>query len=352
MDLKSYITLGRSGLRVSPLVPRRDDLRNRVGLGRRGSRSRCIFDGYVDAGGDFVDTANGYQKVSAKRWAESSSRIEAARAHRARDEVHLQRWPGNPNAGGNGGIDVCLARRVAPPPPYRLRRPLLDARLGHGDAGRRSDVDADRSGASRENPGHGLSDTPAWYVARAHTLAEEHGKEARHGDAARISLVERNIEREHIPAAKELGIGICPGARSAAACSPASTSGKATAASGDGRLTKGGSPFNKFTENNWRILEILLGASEELGKPAAQVAIQWAVTQPGITSTILGASSLAQLNDNLASLEFTIPDAIRKRLDDATALEQVHPYVFFGGMIQGMIHGGVEVKAWKAAAGH
>ena len=100
------------------------------------------------------------------------------------------------------------------------------------------------------------------------------------------------------------------------------------------------------------MLEVLLGASEELGKPAAQVAIQWVVSQPGITSTILGASSLAQLNDNLASLEFTIPDDLRKRLDEASALEPVHPYVFFGGMIQSMIHGGVEVKAWKAAAGN
>jgi hypothetical protein len=75
------------------------------------------------------------------------------------------------------------------------------------------------------------------------------------------------------------------------------------------------------------------------------------IAQPGITSTILGASSLAQLNDNLASLEFAIPDDLRKRLDEARALEPLHPYVFFSGMIQGMIHGGVDVKAWKAAAG-
>jgi diketogulonate reductase-like aldo/keto reductase len=82
------------------------------------------------------------------------------------------------------------------------------------------------------------------------------------------------------------------------------------------------------------------------------VALQWVATQPGITSTILGASSLAQLNDNLASLEFAIPADLRKRLDEASALAPVHPYVFFSGMIQGMIHGGVEVKAWKAASGH
>jgi aryl-alcohol dehydrogenase-like predicted oxidoreductase len=100
------------------------------------------------------------------------------------------------------------------------------------------------------------------------------------------------------------------------------------------------------------VLGVLLDVAKQLGKTPAQVSLQWAVTQPGITSTILGASSLAQLNDNLGSLEFTIPAELRKRLDEASALEPVHPYVFFSGMIQGMIHGGVEVKAWTAAAGH
>jgi aryl-alcohol dehydrogenase-like predicted oxidoreductase len=119
---------------------------------------------------------------------------------------------------------------------------------------------------------------------------------------------------------------------------------------GEGRLTKA-SPFNKFTDSNWRMLGVLLEVSKELGKSPAQVALQWVVTQPGITSTILGASTLAQLNDNLASLEFGIPAELRKRLHDASALAPQHPYVFFGGMIQGMIHGGVEVRAWQAAAG-
>jgi hypothetical protein len=60
---------------------------------------------------------------------------------------------------------------------------------------------------------------------------------------------------------------------------------------------------------------------------------------------------VTQLDDNLASLDFTIPADLRQRLDEASALAPLHPYVFFSGMIQGMIHGGVEVKAWKAASG-
>jgi aryl-alcohol dehydrogenase-like predicted oxidoreductase len=159
------------------------------------------------------------------------------------------------------------------------------------------------------------------------------------------------LARRDIPAAQELGIGICPWSPLGGGFLTGKYERQGDTGTGDGRLTKG-SPFNKFTDSNWRILEVLLDASKQLGKSPAQVSIQWVVTQPGITSTILGASSLAQLNDNLASLEFTIPDDVRKRLDEASALVPVHPYVFFGGMIQSMINGGVQVQAWKAAAGH
>ncbi len=188
-------------------------------------------------------------------------------------------------------------------------------------------------------------------MARAHTLAEQQGKEGVAALQLEYSLIERNIEREHIPAAQELGIGICPWSPLGGGFLTGKYKRQGDTGTGDGRLTKG-SPFNKFTDSNWRMLDVLLDVSKQIGKSPAQVSLQWVVTQPGITSTILGASSLAQLNDNLASLEFTIPAELRKRLDEASALEPVHPYVFFSGMIQGMIHGGVEVKAWKAAAGH
>ena len=196
---------------------------------------------------------------------------------------------------------------------------------------------------------YGFSDTPAWYVARAQTMAELEGKERVAALQLEYSLIERNIEREHIPAAQELGIGICPWSPLGGGFLTGKYKREGDTGTGDGRLTKG-SPFNKFTDSNWRMLEVLLDVSKQIARSPAQVAIQWVVTQPGITSTILGASSLAQLNDNLASLEFTIPAELRKRLDEASALEPVHPYVFFSGMIQGMIHGGVEVKAWKAHA--
>lgn len=109
--------------------------------------------------------------------------------------------------------------------------------------------------------------------------------------------------------------------------------------------------FNKFNERNWRVMDALAAASAELGKPPAQVALNWVATQPGITSTILGATKLAQLDDNLASLDFTIPPEVRARLDQATAIEEVHPYVFFQSVVQDMITGGVKIEAWAASRG-
>ena len=77
--------------------------------------------------------------------------------------------------------------------------------------------------------------------------------------------------------------------------------------SGDGRLAKSAPIFERFTERNWRILDVLVDVAKQIQKTPSQVALNWVATQPGTTSTIIGASKLAQLEDNVAALEFTIP---------------------------------------------
>ncbi len=352
MDLKSYITLGRTGLRVSPLCLGAMTFGTQWGWGADETVSKSIFDRYVDAGGNFVDTADGYQGGQSEQMCG-----KFINDRKLRDQIVLATKftfngsPGNPNSGGNGRKNIYRALDASL---RRLNTDFVDLYWLHAwdtvtpvEEVVGTLTDLVRAGKIRH---YGFSDTPAWYVARAHTLAEQQGKEGVAALQLEYSLIERNIEREHIPAAQELGIGICPWSPLGGGFLTGKYKRQGDTGTGDGRLTKG-SPFNKFTDHNWRMLEVLLDASKQLGKSPAQVAIQWVITQPGITSTILGASSLAQLNDNLASLEFAIPADLRKRLDEASAPEPVHPYVFFGGMIQSMIHGGVEVKAWKAAGG-
>jgi aryl-alcohol dehydrogenase-like predicted oxidoreductase len=79
----------------------------------------------------------------------------------------------------------------------------------------------------------------------------------------------------------------------------------------------------------------------------AQVALNWVATQPGVTSTIIGATKLKQLEDNLSALSFEIPAELRKKLDDASALEAIHPYMFFDEVLQGRVRGGVKVRRWS-----
>ncbi len=322
--------------------------------GREPPTRVAIFDRYVEAGGNFIDTADGYQRGESEQTCG-----KFINERKLRDQIVLATKftfngsPGNPNSGGNGRKNIYRAIDASL---RRLATDFIDLYWLHAwdtvtpvEEVVNTLTDLVRAGKIRY---YGFSDTPAWYVARAHTLAEQQGKEGVAALQLEYSLIERNIEREHIPAAQELGIAICPWSPLGGGFLTGKYKRQGDTGTGDGRLTSGASPFNKFTESNWRMLEVLLDVSNQIGRSPAQVSLQWVATQPGITSTILGASSLAQLNDNLASLEFTIPAELRKSLDDASALEPAHPYVFFSGMIQTMIHGGVEVKAWKAASGH
>jgi aryl-alcohol dehydrogenase-like predicted oxidoreductase len=200
---------------------------------------------------------------------------------------------------------------------------------------------------------YGFSDTPAWYVARAQTLAEKEGKERLIALQLEYSLIERNIDREHIPAAQELGIGVCPWSPLGSGFLSGKYRRESRSGRGEGRLEKlkdSGNPvFNKFTERNWRILDVLLDVARQINKTPAQVALNWVATQPGITSTIIGATKVTQLDDNLTAIEFALPADLRKRLDEVSALEPVHPYMFFGQPIQSMIHGGALVQEWMPA---
>ncbi|HLV87104.1 MAG TPA: aldo/keto reductase [Candidatus Sulfotelmatobacter sp.] len=353
MGLTDYTTLGRSGLRVSPLCLGTMTFGTEWGWGADESISRSIFDRYLEAGGNFVDTADGYtggksEEMVGKFIADRKSRDKVVLA----TKFTFNTDPSNPNAGGNGRKNIYRALESSL---RRLQTDFIDLYWLHA-WDRITPVeevistlnDLVRQGKIRH---YGFSDTPAWYVARAYTLAEKSAQEHLIALQLEYSLVERNIEREHIPAAQEFGLGVCPWSPLASGF----LSGKYrrdAEGSSDGRLEKvkdSGNPgFQKFTEQNWKILDVLLEVSREIGRPPAQIALNWVATQPGITSTILGASKLTQLNDNLSSLEFTIPAELRRRLDDVSAPASIHPYVFFEPFIQNMIHGASPVSRWNA----
>jgi aryl-alcohol dehydrogenase-like predicted oxidoreductase len=260
--------------------------------------------------------------------------------------------PGNPNAGGNGRKNIYRALEGSL---RRLKTEYIDLYWLHAwdtitpveEVVSTLDCLV-RAGKIRY---FGFSDTPAWYVARAKTLAEKEGKESLVALQLEYSLVERNIEREHVPAAQELGLAITPWSPLASGFLTGKYRRDGDTGVGEGRLDalKDNPAFNQFSERNWRILDELLAVSKQVDKTPAQVALNWATTQPGITSTIIGATKVAQLDVNLRSLEFELPADLRKRLDDASAIEPVHPYKFFGPEMQGMLSGGTSVRPWASA---
>lgn len=355
MRMNEYTTVGRSGLRVSPLCLGTMTFGTEWGWGAEENVSRQLFDRYLEAGGNFIDTADGYTEGKSE---EMLGRVIAER--KLRDRIVLATKftfsadPTNPNAGGNGRKNI---HRAIEGSLRRLQTDYIDLYWLHAwdTVTPVEEVVASLNDLVREGKilHYGFSDTPAWYLARAYTLAQKEGKEPLIALQLEYSLAQRNIEREHIPAAQELGLAVCPWSPLASGFLTGKYRREGSGTSGDGRLEKVKDTANptlkKYTDQNWRILDVLLQVAKQIGRPPAQVALNWVATQPGITSTILGASKLSQLEDNLKAIEFTIPSEFRNRLDEIGAPPLIHPYEFFEPFIQTMIHGSSPVKPWQPA---
>jgi aryl-alcohol dehydrogenase-like predicted oxidoreductase len=352
MKLNQYVTLGRSGLCVSPLCLGTMTFGTEWGWGADDTTSAALFERYLAAGGNFVDTADFYTDGKSE---EMLGKLISER--KVRDRVVLatkftfNQEPGNPNAGGNGRKNVYRALEGSL---RRLGTDYIDLYWLHAwdtitpiDEVIATFDDLVKSGKIRY---HGFSNVPAWYVSRAQTIAERDAKARLIALQLEYSLVERNIEREHVPVAQELGIGICPWSPLASGFLSGKYSRSNEASVTEGRLTvlkdSGNPAFEKFTERNWRIVDVLLEVAKELNRTPAEVALNWVATQPGVSSTIIGATKMSQLEKNLAAIELEIPSQLRLRLNEISDIDQVHPYVFFGSFFQNWIKGGVEIRPW------
>jgi aryl-alcohol dehydrogenase-like predicted oxidoreductase len=260
--------------------------------------------------------------------------------------------PGNPNAGGNGRKNIYRSLEDSL---RRLKTDYVDLYWLHAwdtvtpvEEVVSTFGDLIRAGKIRY---YGFSDTPAWYVARAKTIAEQDRRDGLVALQLEYSLVERNIEREHIPAAQELGLGLTPWSPLAGGFLTGKYQQKGDTGEGQGRLQiakDSANPiFQRFTTRNWQILKVLTDVAKQLNRPASQVALNWVATQPGVTSTIIGASKLAQLEDNLRYAEFELPADLRKKLDEVSTIESVHPYGFYKPDFQGWISGATGLQPWS-----
>jgi aryl-alcohol dehydrogenase-like predicted oxidoreductase len=352
--MREYVTLGRSGLRVSPLSLGTMTFGTEWGFGTEEAVSRAIFDAYVEAGGNFIDTADGYTNGHSEQMV---GKFVAERGLRDRmviaTKFTFSADRSNPNAGGNGRKNI---RRALEGSLDRLKTDYVDLYWLHAwdTVTPAEEVLSTMNDLVREGKilHFGFSNVPAWYLARIATLAEKEGKERPIALQLEYSLVERNIEHEHVPAALEFGMGICPWSPLASGLLTGKYRRTSHGAEGEGRLQKmkgsGNPAFEKMSERNWRIVDALLEIAREIGRKPAQVALNWVAAQPGISSTIIGATRVEQLRENLAALDFALPAELSAKLTQVSAPEIFHPYTFFGPPFTEMINGNAPVRAWDA----
>ena len=345
MSRPHYFTLGNSGLRVSRLALGTMTFGHEPGWGTDLDSARDIFNAYVDAGGNVVDSADMYVNGMSEEW---TGGFIAERALRDRivlaTKFTFNAASDNPNAGGNGRKNMMRAVEGSL---RRLATDYIDLYLlhcwdmvTHVEEVMRTFDDLVRSGKVRHV---GLSNIPSWYASRAQTLAECRGYEPVSALQMEYSLVERSIESEFVPLGTHYGMGIMAWSPLASGLLSGKYRPSGSGDFGEGRLQNAkdttNPAFAKLTPRNFAIAAALEGVAREIGRSMAQVALNWVAHRPGVATVLLGATRAEQMKDNLKALDFTIPAELAARLDAIGAPVATHPYDFFTDGIQAFITG-------------
>jgi aryl-alcohol dehydrogenase-like predicted oxidoreductase len=348
-SLDHYRLLGRSGLRVSPVCLGTMTFGADWGWGADNDTSKAIFDAYASRGGNFIDTANFYTNGTSEKIL--GDLIGPDRDHFVlATKYTFNMRPGDPNAGGNHRKNMV---RSVEESLRRLKTDYIDLYWMHAwdfttpvEEVMRALDDLVRAGKILHV---GASNTPAWKIAQANTLSELMGWSRFVAMQVEYSLVVRDVERELLPMARELGIAVLPWSPLAGGI----LTGKYTQR--DLREQKAGEEQPWFglenrslllTERRLGIANAVKSVAKEIDRTPAQVAINWLFTREGVVSVIPGARKLEQFDDNLAALEFTLDPAHLRRLEAVSAIELGCPHDdLCSGQVRDLITGGAVVGA-------
>ena len=174
----------------------------------------------------------------------------------------------------------------------------------------------------------GISDAPAWWIAQANTLAHLRGWSPFIGLQIEYNLIERTVERELVPMAKALNLGLTAWSPLARGMLTGKYHGHGSSEQGrmNNDTMKGLMPEKQRTE---RIVTAIKTVSDETGRSMAQIALAWLRYRPVPVIPIIGARKLSQLQDNLASLELTLSAGQLRTLDEASRIELGFPYSIY-----------------------
>ena len=318
MSLDHYITLGRSGLRVSPLCLGTMTFGEDLGWGTSVDESQLILDRFIALGGNFIDTANFYTKSHSEKIIGDHVARDAARRDRLviATKFSGNLYPGDPNGGGSGRKSIIAACENSL---RRLQTDYIDLYWLHNwdvntpiDETMRALDDLVRAGKVRYV---GVSDTPAWKIAEANVMAHFRGWSAFIGLQIEYSLLERSVEQELMPMAKEFGLGVTPWSP----LKSGALSGKYTRANhGESKQDRAMFLSAFLNDKTYALIDALGAIAKEHDSTVARVSLAWLRVQAGVSSIIIGARRIAQLEDNLKSLDITLTPEELARLDELT----------------------------------
>lgn len=353
MSLDHYVTLGRSGLRVSPFCLGAMTFGEEWGWGSSVKDSEAIIDRYLGLGGNFIDTANAYTKGHSEKIIGDHLGRHSAKRDRVviATKFFSSLYPGDPNGGGANRktITASLEQSLR-----RLQTDYLDLYWMHCwdrftpmDETMRALDDLVAAGKVRYL---GFSDTPAWKTAEAQVTARLRGWTPLVALQIEYSLLERTVEGELIPMAREHGLGVTPWGP----LKSGALSGKyARANHGKAEGGRGQWATSSLTDKGYDVIDAVAEVAKQVDSTPARVALAWVQARPGVSSTIIGARTMAQLEDNVAALDLKLPaDAVAK-LDEVSKpkLNFPHDFVKNAGPFGygGTTINGETFAAWPAA---
>lgn len=342
-QLDHYRLLGRSGLRVSPLSLGTMTF-GMPGWGTDRSEADRLLGHYTHQGGNFIDTANYYAAGESERmlgeWLQGKRQQLVIAT-----KYSLSMRKGDPNGSGNQRKNMVQAVEDSL---KRLRTDCIDLFYLHlwdnltpAEEILRAFDDLVRAGKILYA---GISDTPAWQIARLQAIADLRGWTPFVALQVPYNLTERTVEREFMPMARESGLGVLPWSPLAGGV----LSGKYTREDLNNTTQDYSSRKNinlatgRLTEKALDIADVVVAVADELERTPAQVALAWTLLNPAVTSPIIGARHLGQLEDNLQALQIRFDSEQIERLNQVSAIEPCFPHTMIdtptADMMFGQIH--------------
>jgi aryl-alcohol dehydrogenase-like predicted oxidoreductase len=319
------------------------------GWGASRADARRIFDVFSEAGGNFIDTAINYCGGMSERYLGELIASERDRYVVATKYSAFIR-PGDPNSGGNHRKSLIQALESSL---SRLNTDYIDLYWVHVwdpltpvDELMRALDDQVRAGKVLYV---GISDTPAWVVARANTLADLRGWSPFAAIQVQYSLIERTVERELVPMAQALDLAVLGWAPLGRGL----LTGKYTA-DGPPEGEPARLPANdpRINDRNLAIVEAVKEVADDLGARPAAVAIAWLLARPGpAVIPIVGARTAEQLREALSGAGLELPDEAQSRLSEVSRMPLGFPHDFLAGLLAGHAAIGGAIKTVPSTRG-